>query len=193
MEERLRVVIFVLLLGTVTGTLLVTVNWLTEPIIAAREAMEIKSSVLDALEILYEEEKLEEVFEENIEIITENGVTYYREKDERAVAFTFSGPGLWGAISGIIALESDLETVRGVIIISQQETPGLGGRITESDFLAQFEGGSVLPAVRITPEGEARRRHEVDGITGATETMRAFESLLNRSIKAHLEIIGRGE
>lgn len=193
MEERVRVIIFVLLLGTVTGSLLVAVNWFTEPIIAAREELRIKTSVMDALEIPYREETAEEVFDEKIEVFTREGVTYYRQKEEHAVAFIFSGPGLWGPISGVIALENDLETIRGINIVSQQETPGLGGRIGEEEFLAQFKGKVVLPSVRITPEGEAEREHEVDGITGATETSRALESLLNRSIRAHLEIIRREE
>ena len=47
------------------------------------------------------------------------------------VAFEISGSGLWGPIRGIVAVLPDMKTIKGITIIYQEETPGLGGRIGE--------------------------------------------------------------
>src|SRR5690606_17385501 len=41
------------------------------------------------------------------------------------------GAGLWNAIWGYLALQSDLNTIEGVTFAHAGETPGLGARITE--------------------------------------------------------------
>lgn len=192
MKSKIKVIVFVLFLGIISGVLLITVNWLTGPIIVRKQEIKVKSSVLDALQISYGINEAEEVFEENVKTVEVDGITYYLTKTGE-VAFGFSGPGLWGPISGIIAIENDLKTIKGLKIFQQQETPGLGGRIAESDFLSQFKGKVILPAIKILPPGKAEKDNEIDAITGATETSRAFESLLNRSIQAHLKLISQRE
>ena len=57
----------------------------------------------------------------------------------------FRGSGLWGTITGVIALSSDLERIAGFEIISHNETPGLGGRIDEEWFKDQFAWEKISP------------------------------------------------
>ena len=88
-----------------------------------------------------------------------------------------TGAGYVSQISGILALDGDMNTIAGFAITEQAETPGLGGRIEEPAFLAQFagtqladSGGNIRFAVA---HGKAGNEYEVDGITGATRTSNA--------------------
>ena len=52
------------------------------------------------------------------------------------------GAGYNGVIEAIMALTGDMNTVAGLAITRQSETPGLGGRIEEPAWLANFRGHS---------------------------------------------------
>ena len=47
-----------------------------------------------------------------------------------AYIFPMWGAGLWDWISGFVAVESDLNTIKGIAFDHKTETPGLGARIT---------------------------------------------------------------
>lgn len=80
----------------------------------------------------------------------------------------FSGPGLWGEITAALAIASDLETLAGIEFISQNETPGLGGRIVEDWFKKQFRGKQKIN--KIVGEKEKPELDQISSITGATNT-----------------------
>lgn len=92
------------------------------------------------------------------------------------------GQGYASTIRAMLALEPDLSTVAALTILEQGETPGLGARITEPDWLAQWpgkellneEGDLVIEVVR----GGAEGPHQVDGLSGATRTSNAITFLL---------------
>jgi Na+-transporting NADH:ubiquinone oxidoreductase subunit C len=89
-----------------------------------------------------------------------------------------SGMGYNGLIDAIVALRADMNTIAGLAITGQSETPGLGARIEEPAWLGQFSGKSVADAsgtVRFAvAKGLAGSAFEVDGITGATRTSNAI-------------------
>ncbi len=99
------------------------------------------------------------------------------------------GYGLWDLIKGYLALEVDLNTVKGVSFYQHKETPGLGARIVEDRFKDNFKGKKILDVqgnlVSITvAKGRAGdSTHQVDGISGATLTGDG----INGFIKADLE------
>ena len=79
-------------------------------------------------------------------------------------------------------LGRDLETIAALTFYKQQETPGIGTRITDPKWLSTFVGKRVFAsdrnvAIRVVQKG-ASGPHEVDGISGATRTSHGVESLL---------------
>lgn len=152
--------------------------------------IKIKAGALAALKIVCTDEEVEEAFDQNIISKQENGKTYYvsRNKD---IAFEISGSGLWGPISGVLALNKDQRTIKGITIIHQEETPGLGGRISEQDFLDRFKKSVFAPRLSITSAGKAETESEVDGITGATLSCKAFENILNAEYKSNAAALAR--
>lgn len=200
MKEKLQMILFVLVLGAVLTTALVTVDAVTEPYIKANRVKKLQESVLAVANIEYTEETREQVFAESIEAkdfpdalqpkgATEEDKARYYITSDKQIIFEFHGNGLQGEIHGAIALMDDLETIRGMTIIKQEETPGLGGRIGDAEFLGRFKNKKLFPELRIVREGKAIGINEVDGITGATLTCNALQEMLNSESKKYIPAI----
>ncbi len=174
-----------MVMGTVSGALLMGVNAFTAVLIAKNEELKLKSSVLEALEIPAEPSNVIEKFDAQVKILNKGGYTFYQTL-EGSIAFQFRGPGLWGPIAAIISLEKDLKTIRKIKVTYQEETPGLGSRIAEKEYLKQFKNKEIFPRLVFMPQGKASKINEVDAITGATGSSRAFEKLINESVNKYL-------
>lgn len=200
MKDKIQMIVFVLVLGSVLTTALVSVHAITEPRIKKNLKMKVEGSVLKAAGIDFTEDTRSEVFSREIEEkvfadkFQDKGVA---EEDKKKfyvttageMIFEYRGSGLQDEIYGAIAFERDLETIKGITIIKQNETPGLGGRIKEAAFLDQFKGKKMFPELRITGEGKAGGDNEVNGMTGATMSCNAFEEVLNEESQYYIEAI----
>ena len=98
------------------------------------------------------------------------------------VVLPIQGYGLWGTIYGFLTLESDLNTIKGISFYEHKETPGLGARIEEPEWRAQWSGiesydenGNV--ATGVTKAGTPKENW-VDGISGATLTSRGVSNMV---------------
>jgi len=192
MKDKILMIVFVLVLGSILTTALVAVNFLTTPIIVRNEQTTTRSSILRALSIEFDAAQVEETFAQNVEQRQAEGMTYYVAKDS-SVAFPYSGSGLWGPIEGIIAVQPGFQRLKAVTIIRQEETPGLGSRVTESSYLRQFAGKRFADGLKMVQPGRADADNEIDSITGATMTSDAFVTILNRSLQQAMPSIRRGE
>lgn len=101
----------------------------------------------------------------------------------------FSGQGLWGTITGVLAVNADVTRIIGLDIISHAETPGLGGRIEEDWFKDQFRGERIGEEGIVVRKGEGGVDSDpdnaaVDGVTGASLTSAAMEIIINKEIGA---------
>ena len=89
----------------------------------------------------------------------------------KAYALTIKGSGLWGPIEGIIGVTPDFKETTGIEFLEQSETPGLGGRISESAYKEQYRGAKVDDI-----------RGTVDAISGATGTSSSVYNLVDSNI-----------
>ena len=190
MIGRLRNVIFILVLGSVCTTLLLWIKGYTLPMIERYQEFRLKSSILEAAGVAYDSNNLDKVFHENIREMKNDGFIYYLSPDDSYI-FEFEGRGLWGIIQGVITLDPDLETIENIRIISQEETPGLGGRISEEDFLVQFRGKKVSPRLSLILRRRATEVNEVDSISGASLTSQALIDMINESVLNFRQLLGR--
>mgnify|MGYP006273769965 CR=1 FL=1 len=122
---------------------------------------------------------------------------------ERVVGYAFpiSGVGFWNVIDGYLAVNKDRSRILGITFTKHQETPGLGGRITEPAWRDRFEGLDITPPVarddpqgsaegtpayiyigKQPPPGGAGNDRFVETITGATGTSTAVAKFLNDDI-----------
>lgn len=182
MKRYLKMVWFILILGSLTSVVFVGMEVWTRPLIDANAANELKSIVLSANDISFNTGNISTVFDENIEVKEIGEFTFYIEKNSGRVSYQFSGGGVWGPIIGIITLENDKETIRQIRIMQQEETPGLGGVVADLKYLAKYVGIKIVPKIEINiPDSSPNKPNEVDSITGATRTSKAFEQILNDS------------
>jgi Na+-transporting NADH:ubiquinone oxidoreductase subunit C len=61
----------------------------------------------------------------------------------KTVILPVNGYGLWSTMFGFIALEADGQTVVGVNLYDQAETPGLGGEVVNPKWKALWKGKKV--------------------------------------------------
>ncbi|MFI3333441.1 MAG: NADH:ubiquinone reductase (Na(+)-transporting) subunit C [Rikenellaceae bacterium] len=116
----------------------------------------------------------------------------FQTNDGRIVVPIF-GAGLWNSIWGYVALESDMNTISGVVLDHAGETPGLGAEIATEKHQAQYKGKSIFEAgdfVSITlVKGGAKGdniAHQVDGISGGTKTADGVTAMFNDSLEKYV-------
>ena len=103
------------------------------------------------------------------------------------------GAGLWGPIWGYIALESDMNTIKGIVMDHSGETPGLGAEITTSKVQDSFKGKTIFEGVDFVSvsmkKGGATNIHEVDAISGGTKTCDGVNAMLKSGLEDYLPYI----
>ena len=191
MKDKLLMILFVLVLGSILSTSLVLVDHYTEPIIDENVSLKLKSSVLGALSIDFEGQNVDRAFDNNVAERSAADKTYYVSA-RGDIALPFTGSGLWGPITGILALKPDLREIMGITIIHQEETPGLGSRIAETEYLAKFVGKQFNPKLRVVTPGRASAEDEIDSISGATMSSNAFVGILNSQYGEYLDDMEAG-
>ena len=129
----------------------------------------------------------------NTDLPPDRKVEIHDKRNILGYAFPIKGVGFWAMIEGWFAVDTSGDRSLGVVFIRHQETPGLGGRITEAPFREQFKGLNVSPPEdadkfiyieRESPaEGSPKYRRHVDTVTGATGTSMAIEKFMNDDIR----------
>ena len=114
----------------------------------------------------------------------------YQNGNDKFFIAKIRGKGLWDDIWGNVALQSDLNTIAGVVFDHQAETPGLGAEIKDNpDFRAQFKGKKLYNSsgqyvsINVRKGGAKDPNHEVDGISGATITSDGVTEMMVRGLK----------
>jgi len=111
------------------------------------------------------------------------------------------GFGLWDNIWGYVALEKDMNTIKGIVFDHKGETPGLGARITTDEIQTRYEGktirdesGELVSVTMMKGENGGGEKsvsafegkpHKVDGMSGATLTGNGINDMLSDYFKAY--------
>lgn len=91
---------------------------------------------------------------------------------------TFSSDGYGGNVTLMVGFDPD-GAITGTTVLSHTETPGLGAKMTEAEFQEQFNGMTVGSGIQVRKDGG-----EIDAITAATISSRAFCNAINRAWEA---------
>ena len=183
MKEKILMILFILILGSVFTVALIAVDSYTFPFIEKNSVLKLKTSVLAALDLPVGEDA-ETVFAEKVRVSTKGDKTFFAT-ESGSIAFQFTGPGLWGPITGVLALRPDFATIDKITIIDQEETPGLGSRIAESSYLETLENKTFSPDLELVPPGKGTENNQVDAISGATMSSAALVDVLNDQREEH--------
>ena len=162
------------------------------------DIFEIKA-VLNSMNIKYSDyDEAYEIYNKNIIKKTiDNNVIYTADiNNQKSYAILFTGKGLWGTITGVLGINSDYTKILGIDFISQNETPGLGGRISEKWFKDQFVNEKLANfKIKFDYPGSKgdydKNNNQVDAISGATITSKSLDRILNEYLNNFKIIINK--
>ncbi len=198
-KKRIYPVVFMLLVTVAFISVTTVIYTFTKDTIKLNERLRLKQAVLYAggVDLSGDPAGIEKAFDDRVEEVKDDSgrVRYYTIREEgtadiESYVVIQTGAGLWGEITAGVGFDRDLESFRGLEIIDQNETPGLGGRIDESWFKQQFKG--KRPPLSPVPEGDPASDNQFQAITGASYSTEAIQKIMNTAREyARAEIQGK--
>lgn len=159
----------------------------------ANVALDIQKQILNSLNLRNLDNeaasaKYKEVVKETKE---QNGLKYYIcEVDGRKkTVYTVKGMGLWGGISGFVAVNDDNNTIYGVYFNHEGETAGLGAEIKDNvKWQEKFRGKKIHKdgqdgiQLGVVKGAQVSDPNNVDAVTGATLTSNGVDDMLKKGL-----------
>lgn len=186
MKENFKLGGILLIITMIAGILLGVANDLTKEAIIENS----KISKEDLSYIMPEADKIQDM---DIELDEEGNIKEVYEavsgSDVVGYVLKVTSKGFHGAIDFVVGISKE-DKVSGIKVLSHNETPGLGAKISEEKFTSRFKDKPVeyLEVVKVTPNKET----EVEAISGATSSSKASVNAVNEAITFYLEKI-KGE
>ena len=190
------IIIYSAVMVVIVAFLLAFVYQALKPMQDANVALDIKKQILYSLNIrdldgAEAEAKYAEVVKEEGEV---EGQKYYscQINGEDILVVSLKGMGLWGGISGYIAIHGDDDpVVYGAYFNHESETAGLGAEIKDSQkwqekfigkkvFVDPADGSEVALAVVKNVDDPTT---QVDCVTGATLTSNGVNDMIKAGLK----------
>ena len=185
------IIIYSAIMVVIVAFLLAFVYQALKPMQDANVALDVKKQILYSLNIrdldgAEAEAKYKEVVKAEKDI---NGQKVYACQigDQQVVVVSLKGMGLWGGISGYLAVDKD-DKVYGAYFNHESETAGLGAEIKDSqEWQEKFigkkifdeNGNVILSVVKKVENPES----QVDCVTGATLTSNGVDAMLKDCLK----------
>lgn len=159
----------------------------------ANVALDIQKQILNSLNLrdLDNEAasaKYKEVVKETKE---QNGLKYYicEVDGQKKTVYTVKGMGLWGGISGFVAVNDDNNTIYGVYFNHEGETAGLGAEIKDNvKWQEKFRGKKIHKdgqdgiQLGVVKGAQVSDPNNVDAVTGATLTSNGVDDMLKKGL-----------
>lgn len=123
-----------------------------------------------------------------------DGPTVYRAESQAGDLLGFavrvSTTGYGGEIRLLVGVTPDLSSIAGMEVVQQVETPGLGAKITEEDFRAQFEGLDPTESIDYVKNAEPdQEENEIQAISGSTISTEAVVEGINNDVGRALQVL----
>ena len=200
MKSNLYTIAYAALIGLICATALTAVDELTREAYENNKAAKKARDIMTVLDVAFDAnataKEVVEIREQKIKEDADKAKLYGVAKVYSSVhpregllwAIEFEGDGMWKPIKGLLCLKADMKTIHRVTFYEQEETPGLGARITEPLFMNGFRGKTIYDSsgearIRIMPKGTHSGNNEIDSVSGATITSGKVQDMLNKLIE----------
>jgi len=116
------------------------------------------------------------------------GVYECRDADGRLVGWALDsrGPGFADMLRLVVGLSADGQTITGIKVIEQSETPGLGNKIEDPAWDGMYRGADATRPLEVTKTKrtleELKADNQIAAITGATISSDAVTDIVNKRI-----------
>lgn len=181
LKRKLLDVLFIVVLGVVSVALLLAAQSYSAPAVKRFRETRLKTNILTAAGIPWTQADFPDVFEQRVTEQTRDGVAWFVA--DSLVIYEFKGRGLWGMIEGIATYDSAVSRIVGVRVLSQEETPGLGDRIKDAEYLVTYRGKTAAAPLELALRHKAEAENEVDAISGATLSSQALVSIVSEAAR----------
>ncbi|MDR5657879.1 RnfABCDGE type electron transport complex subunit G [Serpentinicella sp. ANB-PHB4] len=186
MKDMLKMGLILLAFTAVSGMILGLTNDVTQGIIQERLEEENIQAIAGLLPEAEDFNNLEDEAILQRDLIVE---VYEGQKEDETVGYTVrANPiGYGGRVVVITGISVDGE-ILGVEIAAQSETPGLGDKITDNEYLDQYVGKSTEEELVTTKGGETGEKY-INAITGATVSSEAVTDGVNAARALYEEVL----
>ena len=179
MNKVVKMVLNLVVIGVLSGVILSGVFHAADPLIQANREKELKEAIFLVLPEAKDYRTVEKT-------IGKEKFTVYIGVDAAGepvgVAFKADGGGFQGNIAIMVGMGLDYLKLKGIKVLEQLETPGLGNRISEPAFEGQFKGVDVRPKIEYIKNRKPEKPNQIQAITGATISSNAVVTNLNNAI-----------
>jgi electron transport complex protein RnfG len=149
-------------------------------LLEAEEARREVQEAAERFEILDDFESLKEGRPE-LDVVKE-AYTGFKGNDATGHVFAVVVKGYGGDLKMTVGIDLS-GNITGVKIGENSETPGLGSKVTEDNFLVQFQGINPQNPLKVV-KTEGTRPEEIDAVSGATISSRAVVSGVQAAAEA---------
>jgi electron transport complex protein RnfG len=181
------------IIGVLSGVILAGVFEVANPLILINKEKELKEAIF----IVLPGAEDYDIIEKGEKGPHKGRLTVYRgigaDGEPVGIAFKAEGVGFQGNIVLMVGLGMDYLELKGIRILEQLETPGLGNRIGEPEFEVQFRGVKIKPRVEYIKYRKPEKPNQIQAITGATISSAAVVKNINRAISDVMEKFPRDE
>ncbi|MFH1361836.1 MAG: FMN-binding protein [bacterium] len=179
MNRILKMITVLTVIGLISGGVLAYIYQGMQPKIIANQIRETDAAVFRVVPGTKKYNKVEK-----------GDLIYFECFDDAnarlGTAIICQGNGYQGVIKMILGVNADFSKFTGMSVLEQVETPGLGAKISESSFQAQFKGLAARPPIEYVKGISPSKQNEIQAITGATISSRSVVEIINKTIEEWL-------
>lgn len=190
MNKSVKMIVTLTVLGALAGIVLSFVFRMADPLIQINKEKELRAAIFTVLTEAKDYRALTKEYEKK-------DFTIYVGLDNNSspvgVAFKADGNGYQGNVGVMVGLGLDYKKLKGIEILDQVETPGLGDRIREESFKKQFKGVEVSPEIEYIKYVKPEKPNQIQAITGATISSKAVVTNINNAVKKVTELFTEEE
>ena len=174
-------IITLTVIGLISGGILAVVYHWSLPKIEANQIAATKAAIFNVLPETKE-----------YKLVQKDELVYYDCYDKRGrkvgTAILCGGNGYQGVIKMMVGVNANFTKFTGMTVLEQVETPGLGAKIMEAKFQAQFKGLATKPPIEYVKGVKPEKSNEIEAITGATISTRSVVDIINKTVEEWLQI-----
>ncbi len=176
-KEYVKMIVTLTLIATICGFLLTAVKKVTQTKIEEQILVNVKGPALKKVLRQSTNDPIENRMEVKIDGIPHT--VFIGKKGEKiwAIAYESEGTGFGGKIGVMIGFNMEESKLSGIGILTHQETPGLGARVSEVSFTDKFKGRSISDVFKIKKD-----KGSIDAITGATNSSKGVCSAVEKGV-----------
>lgn len=180
MNKVTKMILNLVVIGVLSGVILSGVFHAADPLIQANKEKELKESIFVVLPEAKDYRTVEKSLNAKEKFTVYVGVD--ASGQPVGIAFKADGGGFQGNVAIMVGLNLDYLKLKGIKVLDQLETPGLGNRISEPAFEGQFKGIDVTPRIEYIKNRKPEKPNQIQAITGATISSNAVVTNINNAI-----------